>query len=324
MNRRTFLSASASAAAGLAAGCVTTNPLTSGIIDTHTHFYDPTRPGGVPWPDSQDAVLYRPYLPAQFIPLVKPLGVTGTVVVEASAWVGDNDWLLRLAEQNPFLLGVVGHLNPGEPGFREHLTRLSRNRLFRGIRIGSDLLSAALRPGNTQDDLRRLSDLDLSLDLLIPPERLSDAATLGDALPELRIIVDHCANVPVGSTPPGEWTGGLAACHYTPNVFMKVSGLVEGTGLRGGQAPADPSHYRPVLDALWKPFGEDRLIYGSNWPVSLHFASYPTVLRIVQDYFATKSSRAAANYFHQNAARVYRLGFRLFGDTGTRPHTRSS
>lgn len=304
MNRRTFLQTSA---LGLAAGCATVDGTSTGIIDTHTHFFDPTRPQGVPWPDRADPVLYRPFLPAEFIALTQPLGVTGTVVIEASPWLEDNAWLLKLADQNPFLLGIVGNLPPGRPEFSLQLKKLTQHRRFRGIRIGHDALREALQPGATQNDLRQLAELNLTLDLLIPPEQLPDAARLGNLIPDLRIVVDHCANVPVGRPPPNEWIGGLAACHYTPNVFMKVSGLVEGTGQRGGRASPDPTHYHAVLDALWHPFGEDRLIYGSNWPVSLHFATYETVLRIVQDYFRAKGPRAVAHYFHRNAIKVYRL-----------------
>lgn len=308
MNRRTFLRSSALAAGtGLAGGCISEDSGWCGIIDTHTHFYDPTRPEGVPWPDPGDDVLYRPFQPDEFIRLAEPLGVTGTVVIEASPWLGDNDWLLRLADSHPFLLGIVGNLRPGDPEFRTHVDRFARNRLFRGIRIGTGPLDECLRIGRAQDDLRHLADLNLSLDLLIPPGRLPEAARLGSIIPRLRIVVDHCANVPVGVPPPGEWTGGLAACHYTPNVSMKVSGLVEGTGRRGGNAPTDPGVYREVLDALWRPFGEDRLIFGSNWPVSLHFASYASVLRIVQEYFNAKGTRAAEKYFHKNAVRFYQL-----------------
>src|SRR5262245_27953453 len=64
------------------------------IIDCHTHFYDPSRPGGVPWPGKDDKVLYRTVLPKQFREVAGPLGVTGTVVVEASPLVEDNQWLL--------------------------------------------------------------------------------------------------------------------------------------------------------------------------------------------------------------------------------------
>jgi predicted TIM-barrel fold metal-dependent hydrolase len=293
------------------AGCSTANtpaPLKpfGGIIDTHTHFYDPRRPQGVPWPPPNDRVLYRPVLPAEYQALAAPHGVVGTVLVEASPWVEDNQWVLELAEREPFILGVVGNLQPGSPDFASQLNRFARNRLFRGIRVGSATLSAAQPGSATFDDLRRLADGDLSLDLLIPPEQLPAAAQLGRDLPTLRIVVDHCANVPVGVAPPNDWVGGLSACHYAENVFMKVSGLVEGTGRRGGQAPVEPTHYWSLLEALWRPFGEDRLIYGSNWPVCTHFASYATVQGLVETYFSGKGMGVAAKYFRGNAAKVYK------------------
>src|SRR4051812_48064042 len=83
------------------------------VIDTHTHFYDPTRPQGVPWPPKTDAALYRPVYPDEFKAIAKPLGVTGTVVVEASPWLEDNQWLLDLAARDTFLLGIIGNVIPG-------------------------------------------------------------------------------------------------------------------------------------------------------------------------------------------------------------------
>src|SRR5690242_19820768 len=108
MNRRKFLVNTATALA--AAGCATTRGDEIEIIDTHTHFYDPSRPQGVPWPPKNDPVLYRTVLPAEFRSITEPLGVRGTVVVEASALVEDNAWILEIAKNEPFLLGLVGHL----------------------------------------------------------------------------------------------------------------------------------------------------------------------------------------------------------------------
>lgn len=293
------------------AGCATSAPVIplkpfGGIIDTHTHFYDPRRPQGVPWPPKDDAVLYRTVLPKEYRALAQPQGVVGTVVVEASPWVEDNQWVLELAEHDPFIVGVVGNLKPGEPDFAVNLKRFARNPLFRGIRVGNDSLQQAKAGSKVFEDLRRLVEYDLALDLLIPPEQLPAAAQLGRELPSLRIIVDHCANVPVGVQAPNDWVGGLSACHYADNVFMKVSGLAEGTGRRGA-APTDPAHYLSVINALWHPFGEDRLIYGSNWPVCTLFASYATVQGIVEPFFAGKSAGVAAKYFRENAAKAYKF-----------------
>ena len=76
---------------------------------------------------------------------------------------------------------------------------------------------------------------------------------------------------------------------------------------RGGRkAPDDVAYYRPTLDAVWEEFGEDRVIYGSNWPVSARFADYATVQRLVQAYVADQPSSTQRKFFHDNALNVYK------------------
>ncbi len=104
------------------------------MIDTHIHVYDPTRPQGVPWPDPDDEVLYRTVLPKHARELGEPEGITGAVIVEASVWVEDNQWILDLIENDPFIVGLVGNLDPRSDDFSQHVDRLSGNPLFRGIR----------------------------------------------------------------------------------------------------------------------------------------------------------------------------------------------
>lgn len=276
-----------------------------GIIDTHTHFYDPTRPQGVPWPPKEDAVLYRPVLPAEFNSIAGPLGVTGTIVVEASPWVEDNQWILDLARTEPFIQGLVGHLKPGQSSFARDLIRFAANPLFRGIRVG--LWDLPLAPENSDflRDLKLLTDRNLSLDLLGGPDQITRITQIADQLPSLRIIIDHCAGVRItDAAPDPAWLSSIATLASRRNIFMKVSALAEGTG-RDHAAPSDVEFYRPTLDALWKAFGEDRVIYGSNWPVSARFADYPTVLKIVRDYMTSKTAAATEKYFRKNAERVY-------------------
>lgn len=308
MNRRQFLAAAAAASATLA-GCTTAQDSpAAAIIDTHTHFYDPTRPQGVPWPPKGDPILYRPVLPDEFARLTRPLGVAGTVVVEASTLEEDNQWVLDLAAKGPPAMGVVGHLKPAKPGFAENLARFAKNPLFRGIRAGT--WEGPLKPDDTTTmaNLRRLSDRNLSLDVNVGPAGLLSVAAIAKALPDLRIIINHCANVRIdGKAPPAEWLAGLTACAAHRNVFMKVSGLVEGTGRANGDAPADTAFYKPTLDAIWERFGDDRVVFGSNWPVCTRFASYETVLGIVRRYVEARGASAADVYFSGNAKRVYQV-----------------
>ncbi|HAM71901.1 MAG TPA: amidohydrolase [Verrucomicrobiales bacterium] len=310
-SRRRFLQIAAGgipAAVMAATGCA--GPSTNahdGAIDTHTHFYDPTRPQGVPWPPANDPILYRTVLPGECEALARPLGIGGTIVVEASPWELDNDWVLDLARKSRFILGLVGHLKPGRPGFREGLERLARNPLFRGIRTGG--WEVDIEPGRNAylEDLKRIADRGLSLDVLIGPERLPDIARLAERFPSMTIIIDHVANVRVdGALPPAAWLTGMRACGARPNIYCKGSGLVEGTGRSDGQAPADAAPYQPVLDHVWDCFGEERLLFGSNWPVSARFAPYPVVHGIVKRYVESRGPRATRRFFRENALRAYR------------------
>lgn len=305
MKRRDFLLAGG---VGLLASCAAAQelapePLRLQFIDCHTHFYDPMRPQGVPWPGRDDRVLYRTMLPVTYEAAAEPLGIVGTVVVEASPWVEDNQWLLDLAAGDRFLKGVVGRLDPASERFGEHLERFARNPLYRGIRINHDELTAGLR-GNLVERLRRFVELNLELDVNGGPAMPADVARLAAALPRLRIVINHCANLRIdGREPPREWREGMQAAARHANVFCKVSALVEQTGRE--RAPRDTEYYRPVLDALWNCFGEDRLIFGSNWPVSERSAPLADLTAIVREYFTARGPRAAAKFFRENSQTAY-------------------
>lgn len=310
--RRDFL---ASAALGVAAGLTPRTALSCAaaphaslpatVIDTHTHFYDPGRPEGVPWPD-RDSFLYRRVLPADYRTLAEPLGITGTVVVEASPWVEDNAWLLELAEREPFIKGIVGHLVPGSEGFANNLQRFAANRLYRGIRVRGDLFTAESHRDAFRADVRRLMERDLELDVNGNAAILEPVASLAAALPDLRIVINHVAGPGDPRRKlPAAWRAGMAAAARHPNVYCKVSALVEQSPTPHGQAPTDLDTYRPILDHVWNEFGEDRVIFGTNWPVSDRGAPLDVVVRLVSEYFAEQGPAAVEKYFFKNAARAY-------------------
>ena len=306
-SRRDFLAASLSAAALLATDHVQADDPVDTVIDTHTHFYDTKRPQGVPFPGKGDTLLYRPVLPAEYQALTKPFHVAGTVIVEASPWLEDNQWVLDLAKENPFIKGLVGNLSPGTPEFAGHLKRFAKNPRFRGIRISHSAVTKGLPEAAFLSDIKRLVDHDLELDINGGPDMLPDISKLAKAIPTLRIVINHVANVRIdGQAPPPAWVDGMQACAASEKVFCKVSALVEGARRDDMTAPEELAYYRPVLDTVWKHFGEDRLIYGSNWPVSARFAPYEQVQRIVTEYFKTKGRAAYEKFFWKNALAAYK------------------
>ncbi len=68
----------------------------------------------------------------------------------------------------------------------------------------------------------------------------------------------------------------------------------------------DADYYRPKLDELWGIFGADRLIYGSNWPVSDKVGPFQVVFNVVREYFAAKGEDASEKYFWKNSKLAYR------------------
>jgi predicted TIM-barrel fold metal-dependent hydrolase len=276
----------------------------SRIIDTHTHFYDPTRPEGVPWPSKSEPLLYRRTLPADFREVVRGLRVTGTVVVEASPWVEDNQWLLDLAKENPLIVGIVGHLEPRDPTFKSHLQRFTRNPLFRGVRIDGRTIAAGLAEPTFISNLQRLAEEDLELDALGENQMLSDLVTLSDSIPHLRIVVNHLPfDPPVNGDSQNKTGNTLRELGRRPKVYAKVSGVLRRIS---GRVPIEPNFYRHSLDELWNTFGADRLIYGSNWPVSNLLASYDAVLHVVYDYFLAKGAEPSEKYFWKNSLAAYK------------------
>jgi len=269
----------------------------SRIVDAHVHFYDPSRPQGVPWPAPREAALYKPTYPQRYLENVRPFSVDGVVAVEASPWLEDNLWLLRVADENPLILAVVGNILPGHPDFRDALTRFSRHPLFRGIRINAGSLLRTLENAQALADLKLLAEKDLALDILLSgPADFGAAARLSAALPDLRMVLGHLPLDP----PRNEAARGL---RRFSNVYAKVSGVVRRVN---GQVPVESAFYKPGLDALWEVFGPQRVIYASNWPACDLTAPYATVFRVVRDYLADKDQETVERYFWKNAQAAYR------------------
>ena len=310
MNRRTFLQQATAAAASFAASPLHSAavPTASRVVDTHTHFYDPTRKEGVPWPE-KGSPLYRTVLPKDWLAVASPHGVHETVVVEASKWLEDNAWILELAAQEKSIIGFVGHLSPQEVDFAKHLKRFAANPIFRGIRVSGAEFFENVDKAEFRRGIALMADMGLQLDVNGSDSNHLPAARLAADVPALRIVIDHVGGVRVAADLSDEWRTGMATLGKRKNVFCKVSALMEQTresAIQWGNAPRDTAFYAPVLDHCWESFGEDRLVYGSNWPVCEKGGTYAEQFRIVSEYFTAKGREACEKYFWKNSREAYR------------------
>lgn len=275
------------------------------IIDTHTHLYDPERPEGVPWP-GMDSPLYRRVLPEHLRAVAGPCGVDGTVVVEASDWVEDNQWLLDLAVDEPAILGVIGRLEPTDERFGADLERFAAKALFRGIRVRQQTLEAAETDGAAAANLDELANRELTLDVLAGLSCVPLLRRLVTRLPGLRIVLNH-----VGSAPDADgrldedWLRGLRAAAELPQLYCKISGFEGAAAQRHDPVPLAPSFYRPVFETMLEILGVERLLYASNWPVSERAADYASTFAIVSDWVESLSPDEGRQIWADNARRAY-------------------
>lgn len=308
MHRRTFLKSAAAVTVAAAVPPVVGAAGAMPVVDAHIHLFDPTRPGGVPWPDKSDTALYRPALPSRYAQLAERHGVVGAIAVECSPWMVDNFWLQDTVEKSDVMLGFIGDLLPEAPDFAATLDRLHRSPLFLGIRYGNlwgrDLHTAAHEFAFITG-LKLLAQAGLVLETANPdPTLISAVVEIADRVPDLRIVLDHLPH----ADPPSEPTvlkiyeANLHELSQRRNVFVKGSEIIRRIN---GQASMDGGAYKASLDRLWSLFGEDRIYFGSDWPNSDTLANYDETFGVAQRYITTRRLDAQQKYFWKNSVSVY-------------------
>ena len=176
-------------------------------------------------------LFYKPALPERYMSESARFGVVGAIAIECSPLKSDNQWVLNVAADHPVIVGVVGDLVPGAPGYRADLERLTGNPLFLGIRYGNlwgcDLAADIGNPGFV-DGLQALAAAGLVLDSANPDPRLIGAIRVAsERVPDLRIVIDHLPRAPVPVEPAARdaYWADLRALAQNPNVFVKLSGF---------------------------------------------------------------------------------------------------
>jgi L-fuconolactonase len=308
------------------------------IIDGHVHLWvlprdappmsdSATFPtgccGSVPWmemnrmPVDYDARVGGPKVD-KVVLIESSVGVTADKIIQS------NLWMLQTAAADGKILSVVGNLDltQAPATFAQQVTQLAASKQFVGVRIGGGIFQANaaasvsnLRP-NVMTNLTLMAKQGLEIDTLgIPGAALSQ---IGAAVPGLTIVMDHFAGKATAFDVEDSWKADMLAAASYSGLNIKVSDvhklssqLVTGApaGLTQFQPVADASQYFPTLEFLLRTFGEDRLIFGTNWPVSdaggIFVDSIDLEIGILESFLADQYVGVRDKVMYENALRVY-------------------
>jgi predicted TIM-barrel fold metal-dependent hydrolase len=282
------------------------------IIDAHIHLFDQTRPV---FSGYTGGLFYRqvnkPSTPAMYAALARPTGIVGAIVVESAAqYIDDNLYYLEAARDNPIMVGVSGNIDPGSNEFTKYLTHFHRDPLFRAIRSSrfytSDGGKVALNPAQVAN-LKLLAQADLALDTANPSMPLMQAnVLLADAIPDLRIIMDHLPSFDPTADGQAAYEAVIKDMAARPNIFVKLTEVYHPKPGDGGIIVKNYEFLRARLEYLFDAFGEDRVMFGTDYPNSYGVATISEEVGLMQQFFATKTRAQQEKYFWQNSSKIYK------------------
>ncbi|MDR2997223.1 MAG: amidohydrolase family protein [Microbacterium sp.] len=259
------------------------------IVDAHVHVWDADA-FPIPW-FRDDLGLPRAASAGAFRGVAEPCGVTTAVAVQVADTVQEAHWLTAVAATDGVLSRAVLQYEP-VPGRVLGATAFE-GAAFSGIRAAVPQFAADLSDVPGLDALAdALGAAGRVLELLVRPEQLEGAAALARRHPATPIVLCHLGLGHGAAT--DAWRTGLAAFASSGNAHAKFSGLLSPT-----RTDAELSALARTASAL---FGSDRLMFGSDWPMSARTHSYADVVDAV-----SRAMPGTPAFWSTTAARLYPL-----------------
>ncbi|HUW18806.1 MAG TPA: amidohydrolase family protein [Sedimentisphaerales bacterium] len=273
-------------------------------IDTHQHFWKYNeRDYGWMGPGMES--LRRDRLPADLAGLLKKAGVDGTVAVQARQCLEETEFLLRLADENPFIKGVVGWVDLRSPQLQVQLESFCYHPKLRGVRhvVHDEPDDNFMLRDDFVHGISRLRKYNLTYDLLLFPKHLAVACELVARFPEQSFILDHISKPYIKDRKMEPWASDIRRLASFKNVSCKISGMVTEADWHHWK----PEDFTPYMDTVLGAFGADRIMVGSDWPVCTVAGQYEKVIAIAADYVKKLSPNEQEAIWSANAKRIYQV-----------------
>ncbi len=270
------------------------------IIDAHQHFWQLAR-GDYDWLTPELAPLYRDFMPADLMPHLQRNCVDGTILVQAAPTPEETKFLLEVADNTPFVLGVVGWVDFAAPSATDDIAELAKHPKLVGLR--PMIQDIADDNWMLRDDLAPAFETMIRTNLTFGPQHLSQLRELLSLHPKLRTVIDHAAKPRIADALFDEWANDIAIIAKETGAFCKLSGLLTEAGKDWKASDVDL-----YVAHLLEHFGPERLLWGSDWPVLTLASDYDSWRELTCDLIPSERDRTAI--FSSSAIDLYRLSER--------------
>ncbi len=281
--------------------------MTTPVVDAHHHLWDPAR-ADYPWMTDELAAIRRRFDVSDLLPLLDAAGVEATILVQTRSSMAESRELLATAGATPRIAGVIAWTDLTSPAIADDLAALrdapGGERLV-GIRhqVHDEPDPDWLLRSDVARGLAAVERAGLAYDLLVRARELPAALEVAQARPGLRFVIDHLAKPAVRERAMSPWSERLGLFAALPNVACKLSGLVT----EADWAVWSVDDLAPYVERALAVFGPERLLFGSDWPVSLLAAPYQRVIDATRALIAGLSVAEQGAVMGGTAVEVYDL-----------------
>lgn len=278
------------------------------IVDSHVHLWDPAR-FSMPWLASLP-LLNRAYGIPEYEESAEGLPVSALVYVEVAVdpaeALREAQELVRLAQNEPRLQAIVAAapLEQGKAAYAHLETLAAMGSLIKGVRrnLQDEGMDFCLQPAFVQG-VQMLADFGFSFDICIRHQQLPGVIELVRQCPGVEFVLDHVGKPDIKHNQLDPWQSQIQTLATLPDVQCKISGMVTEADISRWET----SQLAPFAHVVLEAFGEDRVMFGGDWPVLLQASPYRRWYESAHELTRQLSYDAQRKFWSENARRFYRL-----------------
>jgi len=273
-------------------------------IDSHQHFWHYCEIKHS-WINDQMSAIKKNFLPEDLKAELNNKGIDGCVAVQADQTKTETEFLVAQSKKHDFIKGVVGWVDLRSKSIEKQLEQYSQEKIIKGFRhvVQDEPNVDFMMWPNFQNGISKLEKFDYTYDILIFPSQSHAALYTVEKFPNQKFVIDHIAKPNIKEGQFDDWKKGMEALAAHENVSCKLSGMVTEADWNNWKQ----EDFSPYLDAVIEMFGVDRVMYGSDWPVSLIEWTYGEVKGIVDTHVSHFSESEKEKIYGKNAIEFYGL-----------------